>query len=127
MSKLDGILEQIQSVLEQTFELPVWYGRTSTKGKDKWNYFVFNKKEFDRSGKSKLDYNYYYQVHIIMENYIPEGFEQKVIKAIQDNTRLKLTDQSMQFNYITKNNTDMVVEMLTLEFTRAFKGCDLDG
>ena len=106
MSKLDGILEQIQSVLEQTFELPVWYGRTF---------------------KSKLDYNYYYQVHIIMENYIPEGFEQKVIKAIQDNTRLKLTDQSMQFNYITKNNTDMVVEMLTLEFTRAFKGCDLDG
>ena len=127
MSKLDGILEQIQSVLEQTFEFPVWYGRTFTKGKDKWNYFVFNKKEFDRSGKSKLDYNYYYQVHIIMENYIPEGFEQKVIKAIQDNTRLKLTDQSMQFNYITKNNTDMVVEMLTLEFTRAFKGCDLDG
>jgi hypothetical protein len=62
-----------------------------------------------------------------MENYIPEGFEQKVIKVIQDNTRLKLTDQSMQFNYITKNNTDMVVEMLTLEFTRAFKGCDLDG
>ena len=52
MSKLDGILEQIQSVLEQTFELPVWYGRTFTKGKDKWNYFVFNKKEFDRSGKS---------------------------------------------------------------------------
>ena len=88
-------------------------------------YFVFNKKEFDRSGKSKLDYNYYYQVHIIMENYIPEGFEQKVIKAIQDNTRLKLTDQSMQFYYITKNNTDMVVEMLTLEFTRAFKEYNL--
>lgn len=124
MSKVNGILGQIQDTLE-TFELPVWYGRTFSKEKDKWNYFVFNRKELDRSGKSRIDFNYYYQVHIIMEDYIPEGFEQEVIKKITENTKLKLVDQPMQFNYVTKNNTDTVVEMLTLEFTKTFKGCDV--
>ena len=124
MSKVNGTLGQIQDTLE-TFELPVWYGRTFSKEKDKWNYFVFNRKELDRSGKSRIDFNYYYQVHIIMEDYIPEGFEQEVIKKITENTGLKLVDQPMQFNYTTKNNTDMVVEMLTLEFTKAFKGSDV--
>ena len=124
LSKLNGILDKIQDTLEE-FELPVWYGKTFCKEKDKWNYFVFNRKEVDRSGKSRIDFNYYYQVHIIMENYIPEGFEQEVIKRITENTRLKLTDQPMQFNYVTKNNTDMVVEMLTLTFTKPIKGCDI--
>lgn len=124
MSKLNGILGSIQENLE-TFGLPVWYGKTFCKEKDSWNYFVFNRKEFNRSGNSRVDFNYYYQVHIIMENYIPEGFEQEVIKKITENTRLKLVDQPMQFNYVTKNSTDMVVEMLTLEFTKTFKGCDI--
>lgn len=124
MSKLVGILGKIQDTLEQ-FELPAYYGRTFCKEKDKWNYFVFNRKEFGKNGISKIDFNYYYQVHIIMENYIPEGFEQQIIKAIQENTRLKLRDQPMQFNYTTKNNTDLVIEMLTLEFIKVVKGCDV--
>ena len=124
MSKVNGILKQIQDILE-TFELPVWYGRTFCKEKDKWDYFVFNRKQVNKSGKSNCDFSYYYQVHIIMEDYIPEGFEQEVIKAIQENTRLKLTDQPMMFNYTTKNNTEIVVEMLTLEFTKSFRGCDI--
>lgn len=124
MNKLTGILNKIQETLE-TFNLPVDYGRTFCKEKDVWNYFVFNRKEFSKTGSSRIDLNYYYQVHIIMENYIPEGFEQEVIKKIQESTGLKLRDQPMQFNYTTKNNTDMVIEMLTLEFTKAFKGCDI--
>lgn len=124
MNKLTGILAKIRDTLEE-FNLPVYYGRTFCKEKDKWNYFVFNRKELDRSGKSRIDFNYYYQVHIIMEDYIPEGFEQEVIKKITENTRLKLIDQPMKFNYVTKNNTNMVVEMLTLEFTKTLKGSDV--
>ena len=60
-----------------------------------------------------------------MEDYIPEGFEQEVIKKIEDNVRLKLVDTPMQFNYVTKNSTDMVVEMLTITFTKTVKGCNL--
>ena len=121
---MNNILEQIQSTLEQ-FGYPVYYGRSFCKPQDDWNYFVFNRAYVSKSGKSNCDFNYYYQVHIIMEDYIPEGFEQEVIKAIQENTRLKLIDQPMQFNYTTKNNTETVVEMLTLEFTKTFKGSDV--
>ncbi|WP_307993794.1 hypothetical protein [uncultured Intestinibacter sp.] len=126
MSKLVGTLGKIEEALA-SFKLPVWYGKTFCKSDDKWNYFVFNKKQFNRSGKSKIDFNYDYQVHIIMENYIEEGFEQKVIKKIKENTNLKLIDQPMQFNYVKKNNTNLVVEILTLEFTKTFKGCDING
>ena len=59
-----------------------------------------------------------------MEDYIEEGFEQQVIKAIQEKTGLKLTSDNMQFNYVTKNGTDLVVEMLTLQFTKPIKGCE---
>ena len=125
-SKLIGILGDIQKALE-SFGLPVWYGRTFAKEKDEWNYFIFNRTTINKSGNSKVDFNYNYQVHIIMENYIPEGFEQAVIKKIREQTKLKLADTPMQFNYVKKNNVDMVVEMLTIEFTKPFKGCDING
>ena len=44
-----------------------------------------------------------------------------------NNTNLKLIDQPMQFNYVQKNKTNLVVEILTLEFTKTFKGCDING
>ena len=50
---------------------------------------------------------------------------QKNREAIQENTRLKLIDQPMRFNYTTKNNTETVVEMLTLELTKTLKGSDV--
>ena len=124
MSKVKGILKQIQDTLE-TFGYPVYYGRSFAKPQDDWNYFIFNRYNVEKSGKSSCDFNYYYQVHIIMEDYIHEGFEQEVIKAIEDNTRLKLANVPMAFNYVTKSNTDMVVEMLTITFTKTFRGCDI--
>ena len=121
---MSNILEQIQSTLE-TFGYPVYYGRSFCKPQDNWNYFVFNRYYASRSGRSNCDFNYYYQVHIIMEDYVPEGFEQEVIKAIQENTRLKLADTQISFNYATKSGTDMVVEMATITFTKTFRGCDI--
>ena len=123
MSKFQGILQSLNNCLS-TFGLPVYYGRSFAKQNDTWNYFVFNRQSFNKSGTSGCDMNYQYQVHIIMENYIDEDFEINVIKAIQDNVKLKLTGTA-QYNYVTKNNTDVVVEMLTLTFTKTHKGCDL--
>ena len=123
MSKLNGILEKIQTALE-TFKYPVYYGRSFAKATDTWEYFVFNRQYIQKSGKSNCDFNYYYQVHIIMENYVPEGFELEVIKAMQG-IGLKLVDTAMQFNYTTKSGTDMVVEMITITFTKPIKGCDI--
>ena len=121
---MNNILEQIQDTLK-TFGYPVYYGRSFCKPQDNWNYFVFNRYYIEKSGKSNCDFNYYYQVHIIMEDYIPEGFEVNVIKAIQENVRLKLVDTPMQFNYVTKSNTDMVVEMLTVTFTKPVRNGNL--
>ena len=124
MSKLEGILQGIQSTLNE-FGYPVYYGRSFARPNDNWDYFVFNRYYIEKSGKSFCDFNYHYQVHIIMENYIQEGIEQQVIKAIQEKVGLKLVANSMQFNYVTKNGTDLVVEMLTIEFTKAVKGCEV--
>lgn len=126
MSKVKGLLNSIEEVL-RTFEYPVYYGRSFAKEEDDWNYFVFNRSIIKKAGKSNCDYCYYYKVHIIMEDYVEEGFEQEVIKAIEENTRLKLSDDEMQFNYVTKSGTDTVVEMLTLTFCKTFRGCGLNG
>ena len=123
MSKFKGLLQELEECLS-AFDMPVYYGRSFAKQNDTWNYIVFNRQSINKSGTSRIDLNYQYQVHIIMEDYIDEDFEIQVIKAIQDNTKLKLTGTA-QYNYVTKNNTDVVVEMLTLTFTRTSKGCDL--
>ena len=123
MSKFIGILEKLEQCLKE-FNLPVYYGRTFAKENDNWNYFVFNRQSINKSGTSRIDVNYIYQVHIIMENYIDEDFEINVIKKVQEMTGLKLTGQG-QFNYVVKTNTDIAVEMLTLTFTKTHKGIDL--
>lgn len=119
------MLNKLKNLLEQ-FEMPVYYGRSSHKANEDWNYFVFNKGRIRKSGTSKTDLNYYYQVHIIQEDYIPEGFEIDVIRKILDNTNLRLSDSEMDYNYTMKNNTNMVVEMLSIEFTVSKKG-ELNG
>ena len=123
MSKFNGLLEKIETCLSK-FDMPVYYGRSFAKANDEWNYFVFNRQSMYKSGTTGIDINYQYQVHIIKENYIDEDFEIQVIKAIQNETRLRLIGQA-QYNYVTKGNTDIVVEMLTLTFTRTHKGYEL--
>lgn len=123
MNKFNGLLEQIEQCLSQ-FNIPVYYGRSFAKQNDAWNYIVFNRQFINKTGTSRCDINYQYQVHIIMENYIDEDFEIQVIKALQNDVKLRLTGQA-QFNYVTKGQTDTVVEMLTLTFTRTSKGIEL--
>lgn len=111
------ILDSIQEALK-AFDLPVYYGRTFADEKDKWNYIVFNRTNFSKSGRSNCDYNHYYQVHIIFEEYIPEGFEINIIKAMEK-IGLRLENVPHTYNYTTKNNTDIVIEMLTITFTKS--------
>ena len=47
--------------------MPVYYGRSFAKANDEWNYFVFNRVSMNKSGTSRVDINYQYQVHIIKE------------------------------------------------------------
>ena len=117
-------LEKINNCLK-TFNMPVYYGKSFCKPNDKWNYIVFNRQAFNKSGTNKNDYNYFYQVHIIQEHFIEEGLEVAVIETIKEQCNLKFTGQA-QYNYVTKNDS-IIVEMLTLQFTKSVKGCALNG
>ena len=121
MSKFNGLLNQIEETLLE-FNMPVYYGRSFAKSNDEWNYFVFNRQSFSKSGTSRIDINYQYQVHLIMENYINEDLELEVIKALS-NLKLKFTGAT--YTYTTKGGTDMVIEMVTMTFTKTSKGIDL--
>lgn len=121
------ILEEIQKALESVSDMPVYYGKTFASENDKQNYIVFNRRNVSKSGKNNCDFNYYYQVHIIHENYIPEGFEHKIVDAMEAIPGMKLTTDNHNYQYVLLNSTDTVVELLTLTFTKTVRGCKIDG
>ncbi len=117
------MLNKIRAALE-TFDLPAHYGKVPKKADD-WNYFVFNRARLKKSGTNGRDFNYYYRIGIIMENYIPEGFEIEVIKKITEATGMRLADGDILFEYVFKDNTELVCEMAVIYFTKAVKGCNV--
>ncbi len=120
-----NLLNQIRAALEE-FGKPVFYGSADNSINDKpWNFYVFSRKDITPSGKSSLDYTQHYEVAIIRENYIPEGHEWEVIKAVTEATGCRLTKQPFLYAYTRKNDTDLVIEMLVIEFSKAVKGCDV--
>ena len=121
------ILEEIQKALESVSDMPVYYGKTFASENDKQNYIFFNRRNVSKSGKNNCDFNYYYQVHIIHENYIPEGFEHKIVDAMEAIPGMKLTTDNHNYQYVLLNSTDTVVELLTLTFTKTVRGCKIDG
>lgn len=96
----------------------VWYGACREKQLDKWNYFVFNRWKTTKDNSSRLDLQTFYQIHIIHEDYIPEGYVQTVIDALQtrdaSGTKLRATTDDIEYNYTFKGNTNMVVEIATI-------------
>lgn len=123
--KEKSILNKIQETL-QSLDLPVYYGISTHDENLDWNYFVFRRKGLGKAGTSRHDFKYNYLIYIIMENYIEEGFDTKVINEIEKNTKLKLVDTEHIYDYIVKKNTDQVCEVLTLEFTKFVKGCAIN-
>lgn len=114
------ILNKIKEKLEEIDSL-VYYGAVDNEVKESvWNYIVFNRGPLKPSS-TKTSYSYSYDIHIIRENYIPEGLEIEVINKMLEIEGMKLKDEEHQFNYIVKPNTNIVVEMLTLHFIKAKK------
>ena len=60
----------------------VAYGLLPQGSTKKWNYFVFNRVNVKTAGKAKGDFNEYYAVHIVHEDFIPEGYIYKVIQKV---------------------------------------------
>lgn len=106
----------------------VWYGACREKELKYWNYFVFNRFKTSKNNQgSKVDLQTFYQIHVVHEDYIPEGYIGAVVEALQaqdeSGTKLKLTNDDIQYNYTFKGSTNMVVEIATITLYHPEKRC----
>lgn len=131
-SVLDRIKKTLTGLVENS-DVPmegVWYGMCREKSLPTWNYFVFNRLRSTKNNTgSRTDMQTEYEVHIIHEGYIPEGYVYAVIDALQTSdpdmpgTKLKLTNDDIVYNYTTKQNTNMLVEIASITFYHPEKRC----
>ena len=127
---ISRIREKLQGLCADS-EIPmegVWYGACRASKLNAWNYFVFNRKKTTKgSSTNRVDLQTFYEVHIIHEDAIPEGYLQTVIDALQaqddPGTKLKLTSDDIDYDYTFKGSTNMVVEIATLTFLHPEKRC----
>lgn len=87
-----------------------------------WNMFIFRREEMSGAAKRNEPRQTYYKLYIFHEDFIPEGYVEKVINALESNegiedTKLKVCDTKIPYDYTYKGNTDQIVEMATITFT----------
>ncbi len=114
------MLNEIEKALKE-LDSNIYYGMSTHDELSNWDYIVFNRKKMKPSSKNLLGFTDYYSITIVRENYIPEGFELKVIEEIEKNTKLKIANNEYMYNYVIKPNTNIVVELLTIDFIMAKK------
>lgn len=104
----------------------VHYGRIpESQINEDWNYFVFGKSTLRPTGTSNIDLIDNYWVAIVRENYIPDELVFDVIDKLNSIPGLKLTNEDGNYEYVFKNKTDLVVEILTLSFSKVKKSGNL--
>ena len=128
MSVLNRIRDTLTTLASGDVKMEgVWYGACQEKELKNWNYFVFNRLKTTKNNNSKVDYQTFYQVHIIHEDYIPEGYVVKVIEALteqaESGTKLKGTNDDVTYDYTFKGNTNMIVEIATITLYHPEKRC----
>lgn len=113
------LLTDIEAVLQE-IDPRVYYGMVDKRiAETEWNYIVFNRTGVKYSA-NKTAASDAFDVHIIRENYIPDGLENEVVEKISALPGVRVTGDSV-FNYSQKPNTNIVVEILTISFVRARK------
>lgn len=114
------MLEKIKRKLE-TVDPSIYYGMVDEiEDGMLWNYIVFNRTKFQTTG-NKTGYADGIDVHIVRENFIPEGIDLEIINKMQEIDGIRFANEDGTYNYVRKPNTNTVVEMLTLHFMRARK------
>ena len=102
----------------------IYYGIVpEDEGVTDWNYFVFGQRKLRKSGNSLNDLNGYWYVTIVRENYIPDDVVFNVIDKMSEISGLRLADGDYEYTYTLKGNTNIVVEILELQFTKMKKAC----
>lgn len=112
------ILDDIKTKLLE-IDSEVFYGAVDKSIRETvWNYIVFNRKP-TKISTNKTGYSYYFSINIVREDYIPEGLDLIVIEKMKEIPGMKLAGTDMQYTYIVKPNTNIVVEMLSIDFVKA--------
>lgn len=111
----DKIEEALKTIGED-----VSYGRGRFKEKDLWDCIVYGKRRTQKK-ENNQDVKRKWFVAIIKEDEIPEELEEKVIKAMRE-IGLKRTEGDILYEYLEKSG-ECVVEICTMEFFKAEKGC----
>lgn len=113
---LNEIKENLQEIDDNVF-----YGMVDNSMRETlWNYIVFERKKMTAS-QNRTGYSSYYSVHIIREEYIPEGLEFSVINKMLEIAGMRLAGSEGTYTYIQKPNTNTVVEMFSVDFVRSMK------
>lgn len=114
------ILREIEAKLQE-LDPNVYYGAAWKHKADAiWDYIVFNRRVVKHSTNKTSDSDYF-DVTIVRENYIPEGFDTEVIKKVCELPGVRLAGNDSVFDYGQKPNTTTVIETLTISFVRARK------
>lgn len=112
------LLEAIKEKLEEV-DPKVCYG-IADNDIEIWNYIVFGrtrlKTSTNRTGRGER-----FDVHIVRENFIPEGLDEQIIAKVCEIDGVRETGDDGEYTYTRKPNTNTVVEVLTLHFVRARK------
>ncbi len=113
--------EKIEKALLE-IDSNVHYGRVpESKIKENWNYFVFGKNTLRKADANSIDLIDSYWVAIVRENYIPDDLVFEVIDKLNAIPGFKLTMDDGNYEYAFKEKTDLVVEILTLSFSKVKK------
>ena len=100
----------------------VFYGMVDNRIRETvWDYIVFDRKRIAIS-QNKTSFAYYFSVHIVRENFIPEGLEKTVIDKMLEIPGMRIADNDPAFEYVPKPNTNIVVEMLSIDCVKPVKG-----
>ena len=120
------LLNDVKEKLEELDPL-VYYGLAPSTLRDedgeeieRWDYTVFNRTKL-KTSVSKTSYSDAFEVHIVREEFIPEGTDVNVIEKLTALPGVKLASDDGVYDYTRKPGTGRVVEMLTLTFVRARK------
>ena len=120
-STLDTIKTTLETLAaDQDYPMSggVYYGVCNAQSLAEWNYFVFNRKEAALGNDHRL--TSYYEVHIVHEDYVLEGYEITVKNALEQSIGRLVLD-AVDYAYTTKGDTQVVVEICNLTFKRARK------
>lgn len=114
------ILNEIKEKLVE-IDPNVFYGAVDKKMKEElWDYIVFNRTVL-KPDKNKTGFTDGYTVHIIREEWIPEGLAEEVIEKMAEIDGMRLAGNDSEYTYMVKPKTDAVVEMLSIDFVKPRK------